>query len=469
MQTIFVSISMLGVFRNLFFFSESFFFRLKREAEKRNIRIVVLLHNRDLSKYEQFFAPHLGERVVVEGVVVPTYKNFFQKAFRFFYAYLVYTTTTKILTTMGMRPEEPPAASRRVLAPLRVLIAKIFGWSIFIKNTLVPRAYCMFFPARPFRALFEKYNPALVVAPNVYGLFDTELAREARKQGVYSVGMLANWDHVDKYFLPIKTDEILLPSEQVKLAAAKYQGYQPEKISVIGYPYHDLFVRDEFKMTRGALLSEIGLLLGARYILYVSGSSYCPDEPEVIEEMLRWIHAGDFGPDTYLVIRPYIGGRGKDKAFDEKKFFGFKNDSRVVFFDERVWDSLPKSITYINIMRYASVVMTVYSTAFLESAIMDRPLVAASFDGRQARPLYRSIRRFEGFEHFKSMIETGAVRRTLNFKELKAALRAYMDNPALDAEKREAVRRELCFKLDGESSGRVVSAVLDALNKIKHV
>lgn len=467
MKTIFVSLSMLGVFRNIFFFPESVFFRLMDEARRRNFRVVVLMHRRDLWKYAEFFAPHLGTHCSVEGVLVPSDKNIVQKAFRFFYAYLIYTATTKILTTMGMRPEEPPAASRRFLAPFRVLIARSFGRSSFLKKRIIPALYERVFPRRPFKEVFEKYRPALVVAPNLYGLFDTELAREARRHKVRSLGFLANWDHVDKYFLPIKTDHLLLPSEQVKRAAVKYQGYAPEHITVVGYPYHDLFVRDEFKMPRADLLRAVGLPAGSRYLLYTSGSSYCPDEPEVIEEILSWIKKGAFGADMYLAIRPYVGGRGKDKAFDEKKFFAFKNDPRVVFFDAQVWNSLEQSIVYINLMRHAGVVMTVYSTAFLESAIMDRPLVAASFDGRQTRPLHRSIRRFEGFEHFQSMFSTGAVKRALDFDELKSALAAYLINPTLDTDKRAAVREELCYILDGQSSGRVVDAVLRAL-EYKH-
>ncbi|OHA20655.1 MAG: hypothetical protein A2836_02235 [Candidatus Taylorbacteria bacterium RIFCSPHIGHO2_01_FULL_45_63] len=465
MKTIFVTMPNVSVFRNLYFFPKSFFNQLEDALKlKKDTRVVFLVHKGDYEKYIWFFKPHLSDRVIVEEVLVDPKKNIWRKFFRFLYAYLVYTGTTKVLTTMGMRVDDPPAAANRHVFIIRILLANTFGRSRFVKRKVVPFLYPRVFTERPFEDLFTRYKPRLIFTTNLYGEFDTFLLAEAKRRGVKSIGMLANWDHVDKYFLPLQSDVLLVQNEQVKSAAYRYQAYENHELKCTGYPYFDFIIDPHFVMKREDILAHLGFPAAGRYILYISGTAYCPDEPDVIENILSWIDQGVFGPNIHLVLRPYLGGRSKDKEFDRKKFEGFKNHPRVRFYTEKAWNSMSDAVNFMNVMRHASVVMTVYSTAFLEAAVLDRPLVAAVFDGYHKRPYHRSIRRFEEFEHFKDFIKTGAIKRTFSFEQLKYALAAYLKNPAIDADKRAYVREKVCYKLDGHATKRTLDFVLDMLD-----
>ena len=99
----------------------------------------------------------------------------------------------------------------------------------------------------------------------------------------------------------------------------------------------------------------------------------------------------------------------------------------------------------------------------LEAAIHDRPLMALSFDGYKVQPFERSIRRFEEFDHFKSVLDTGAVKVARSFDELFAMTDKYLKNPDLDAPNREILRNEVCYKLDGRSSERIFEGVMAML------
>jgi hypothetical protein len=464
-KTIFVSFSVHNVYRNLFLFPNGFFDQLKTLLIRRpDLRFVFLLRARDREKYASLIESGPAGQSILEVVDIPSQKSTLQKLFRFFYAYLTYTNTTRILTTMGMRIDEPPGASNRSLSLIRSGIAFTFGKSIYFKKRLIPKLHETIFPERPFRQLFDTYQPDLVFATHIYGEYDTYLLREARFSGVRTVAMPSGWDHIDKYFLPIEADTLLVPSQQVLEHAVKFQSYDRDRIVITGYPHFDFLTSQEAFMPRKEVLSTCGFPPDSRYILYVSGSAYCPDEPDIIEKVANWIDDGSLSPDTHLVIRPYLGSRSKDKEFDQKKFARLTTRSKIYYYDTKSWDTIADSIFFANLMRHASVVMCVYSTVFLEASLYDRPLLAATFDGYHKRPYHRSIRRFADFEHFKDVLSLGAIKQVFDFPALKSALRAYLADDTLDAPAREMFRRETCYMLDGKASSRILDLIVKSVD-----
>jgi CDP-glycerol glycerophosphotransferase (TagB/SpsB family) len=275
--------------------------------------------------------------------------------------------------------------------------------------------------------------------------------------------MQASWDHIDKYYLPFQADIFIAHSEQIKQAAVRFQSYSPDSVIVTGYPHFDFLTSPASFIEREKTLFALNLPPTARYILYVSGSSYCPDEPDILETMLSWVEKGEFGENIYIVLRPYLGSRSKDKEFDERRYRSLKKHTRLVSFEKRGLEDFDDTAMFLNVMRHAGVVMSVYSTVVLEAVVFDRPLLTAPFDGYAKRPYYRSIRRFEEFEHFQDVIKSGGLRRAFNFAELKEMLRFYLENPAIDAAGRQKMRNDLCYRLDGKSGERLTGVILSAL------
>ncbi len=464
LKTIFFTLSSPLVFRNLFFFPGSVFDQLREKvAQDQNLRIVFLVQKRDYEKYLPFFADHLSDRIILEKAPPARIENIFQKFFYFFYSYLIYTGTTRTLATLGVRPDEPPAGGKMYLAPIKILIARTFGRLKFIKAKIVPWIYLRLFGGENFSSLFSQYNPSMIFAGHIYGQFDTRLLGEAKRRQVKTAGMISNWDHFDKYYLPLKPDFLLAQSEQIKDMAVKFQSYNSADISMVGYPHIDFIVSEKYAATRGEILKDLGFSENSKYILYISGSAYCPDEPDTIENILKWADDNKFGLDTKLVIRPYLGGRGADRDFDEKKYNRFEEHPRVVFYKKEFWGDLARSTQFINIMRHADAVISIYSTAVLEAAALNRPLVGIGFDGYKVRPFNRSIRRFMLREHFHDVLNSGGVSTAENFDDLFKILDNYLKNPHLHERERDKMFERLCYKRDGLASERVVTKMLDKL------
>lgn len=459
MKTLIFALSSSAVYRNLFFFPGSVFERIvARLRQNPDERVIFVLPPQFRDKYGPLIVPEgLERRIIVRIADVPIGKSFLKRAFYFLYSYLVFTGTTRIMASMGTRPDEPPAGGKWYLAPVKILIARTLGRSRWIKRTLVPRLWLAIFRERPFAEIFDEYKPDKVFAPHVYGWFDTHILAEARRRGIETVAMPAGWDHLDKYFLPFHADRLLVAGDQVRRMALEHQAYRKESITAVGYPHFDFIVRRDYMRPRADVLAQLGFPQNSQYILYVSGSAYCPDEPDIIEKILEWADQGKFASDVRLVIRPYLGGRGRDKAFDMEKFNRFASHPRVVFYRQEFWGDLERSFDFMNILAHADAVLALYTTMTVEAAVLDRPLIAPAFDGYKTRPYRRSIRRFLGFDHFREVLETGALRVAYNFDDLFSALDAYLKNPDLDADKRQALRDKICGALDGQASARILA------------
>lgn len=463
-KTIFFTISSPLVYRNLFFFPGSVFDKLKKlVSERPNLQFVFLVQKKDLEKYKNFLHDSLNENFLVEAVKVFAPSSFLEKFFYFFYSYFIYTGTTRTLATLGMRPDEPPAGGKRWLASLKILIAKTFGRSKFLRKKIVPWLYHKIFKSRPFAELFLKYNPSLIFASHIYGQYDIQLLAEADLRKVKTVGMTSNWDHFDKYYLPLRPDFLLAQSEQIKNFAIKYQSYDSENIAIIGYPHFDFITDHSHAVLREQILRELGFPFDAKFILYVSGSAYSSDEPDTIEKILEWADKKELGGSTYLVIRPYLGGRGADRDFDEAKFNRFEEHSRVRFYKKEFWGDLSKSIQFFNIMRHADVVISMYSTIVIEAAALDKPLVGIGFDGYKKRRFAQSVRRFMLREHFQDVLNSCAVRTAYSFPELKEILKKYLDNPSLDHKSRMLMIQRLADGADGKAGERIIEHILKHL------
>ena len=463
-KTVCISISSSASFRNLFFFPGSVYDRLEEAfSTDPGLTVVLIMSSHARQKYDFFFSgegKRYGDRLRIEVADVPLAKTRLQRLFYFFYSYLVYTGTTRIMATLGTRPDEPPAGGRGFLAPVKIFIARTFGRSRWLKRSVIPWLWLAVFTERPFAPLLDRVSPDVIFATHLFGWFDTLLMAEAKRRGIRTVGMPAGWDHLDKYFLPFHADRLLVASGQVRRMATDYQAYHPSEIVTIGYPHFDFIVRKENFKPRAEVLNRLQFPAHAKYFMYVSGSAYCPDEPDIIEMILKWADEGKFGEDVYLVIRPYLGGRSRDRAFDMEKFNRFASHPRVVFYQKEFWGDLALSIDFMNILAQADVVIALYTTMVVEAAVLDRPLVAPAFDGYTTRPYARSIRRFMGFDHFREVLNTGALRIVYDFDQLFSALDGYLKNPQIGADARAHLRRSICGMLDGNASRRILNVVL---------
>jgi len=178
MKTILFSIADGVMFKNFASFSGSVFDLLKK---KRDIRIVVIVNKGDKTL---FGGIELGNNVIIEEVKEKLSKTILQKAFSFFYSYLIFTKTTRLVSSYGVRSDIPRPLIRYYNYPLKIFIANVFGKSRWIREKVVPMLYIKIFSSyRPYKNIFEKYEIDLVFIPTIcLWPADLEILVEAKRQ-----------------------------------------------------------------------------------------------------------------------------------------------------------------------------------------------------------------------------------------------------------------------------------------------
>ena len=117
----------------------------------------------------------------------------------------------------------------------------------------------------------------------------------------------------------------------------------------------------------------------------------------------------------------------------------------------------------IGILAHADLVITMYSTFFIEAAIFDKPLIAIAFDGFKKLDYWNSAERFFEWDHLKEIGELGGIWRVKSREELLAAINFYLANPGhLKDGRKKIVLRQTQFR-DGQSAKRVADAILKFL------
>lgn len=450
MKTIFVSISNPVVFRNFALFPDSVIEQISRD---KNYRMVLLMRKNLFPK----FVEENKDRFVIEEFVESQKKSTLQKIFYFFYSYLIFTDTTMLVSSYGVRADRPRPLYKYWNFPFKLLLANTFGRSRWIKERFVPWLYLYIFPDRPYKYLFEKYNPERVFLTNIcIWPADLEFLVEAKRQKVKTIGMPANWDHLSKYYIPFKPEKLLVWSPQVKYEALKYQHYKDEDTHIVGSPQLDFLLKPANIMPRRDVLSKFGFPESAKLITFFSQGPYSLDGADLINMILDWIKSGELPTNTYIVIRPHPNGL---KEID--KYLPFKENPRIYIDDVEGWSSIPRVTNYINLLYHSDIVLTTYSSIATEASIFDKPTIIAGFDGYKKRPLYQSVRRHAKFTHFQYLLPIGGIKVVKSGEEMKQSIKAYFDRPQTDSEKRKKLAEEVFGYLDGKNVSRVVKEVLN--------
>ncbi len=455
-KTIFFSVSSRIGMRNLMLVPGGVFDLLKKDKEN---KIVVLISKKLRLKYKEYFDEQCAEKNVVLEIIEKDFqKTFIQSVFTFFYSYLVFTKTTRLLASKGARADKVAKGSTYAY-PFKWLNYKLFGRFRWIKKVFVPKLYMLLFKKRPYLKLFDTYKPDLVFLPNIAHSPDLDLLAEARRRNIKNVGMVGSWDHFNKYFVPLRSDILLAWSNVIKEEAVKYEAYEESQIKLTGFPQFDPYVDRKNIIPRDEFLSQLNLPVNKKVIFFASEGAYCLDGPDIIDMMLKWIEEGSIAPSV-IILRLYPGVPKEEQTY--AKYL----DHPLIHIDETDnWSSTENLMHFINILYHCDVSISTYSTIAIEASIFDKPLINISFDGYHKREPHRSVKRLVNFSHFEHITKAGGLSTVNSEEELLRVLKNYLDDGHLYARERESLRERMCWKLDGQSSARIVDYVLQYLNE----
>jgi CDP-Glycerol:Poly(glycerophosphate) glycerophosphotransferase len=314
--------------------------------------------------------------------------------------------------------------------------------------------------------LLKAYSPDVVVTTGPQRYEEPAIVASAKRLGIPTVAFITSWDNITtKNRIPFRHERYLVWSAQMKDELLRFYPYVADSaVSIVGAPQFDVFFQERFHEDRAAFCNRLNLRANLPIILYALGSPNFLKEHHGALALARIVEAGDLG-DVQLLVRPHpLFDRGEEaKAFER-----FGRRVRV----QRTGDKdLPtgsraqgtEDITdWVNTFRHADVVVNLSSTATVDAAICDKPVVNLDFDPEPGQPhaaLVHDVNHV--WTHFKPIAESGGVRLVGSVTEMVTAIREYLEHPETDAEKRHWIVNHVCGRVDGRAGARFADAVLD--------
>lgn len=429
-----------------------------------DIRIVFLAPAEKLDYYRREFP---GERIVFD-ILPPVASSRRERLFRFAEIASIHTRTTYIM----QRSELWRQGSRKYF------LLRLWGFSVKAKLRFLGRfrwwrrcirASYGALPADPrVAAVFETYRPDLVYAPTMLTP-DMPFLKEAKKRGIRTAGMVLSWDNLySKTLLRVHPDLLLVHTPSIQRQAESLGDYPSEKIRVVGIPQYDRVFRKQDLASREDFLRSIGADPAKKLIVYaLSGKQGLAIEYDVIAMLARMRRNGSMPQDADVLVRPYPRFDLPAGVMERiTKQYGFLAHASMAHagtakdsweFDEGAIGLL------VNTLHHADLIITMYSTFFIEGAACGKPLIGIAFDAGRKNNFWNSATRFFEWDHLAEIRPLGGIRLVQSEQELADAVREGLQHPEARAPGRERIVAQQCHVTDGRAGERVAVLLREML------
>lgn len=329
--------------------------------------------------------------------------------------------------------------------------------------------------------LLEKHQPDLVIASTAGWRLDRYLLREAHQRRIPTLAAIVGWDNSSSYTIPgAPMDYATCWSELQKAELVDGSDWDPQRVHIGGIPSYDGYLRKIWQMSREDYFRLHGLDGKRKLISYAcSFVHFAPNYPNV-EALARLAASYSLSEPSQLLIRLHPSHfQDKPRIFAEERerIFALEKQYPHVHVVHPV--AMGGSLGYYggedmdekaSMMAHSDVFVTVYSTMVVETAVHDTPIIGAVIDtpGGWNVPgkFSLSLKEIGDWPTHQRFREAKAGRVAKDEVELRAALNAYLQNPALDsAERRKFIEDEITYT-DGTSGKRTAEFILKVLEKI---
>ncbi len=278
----------------------------------------------------------------------------------------------------------------------------------------------------------EKERPDVVlVTPLVYlGSSQFDMLRTALSMGLRTAFCVGSWDHLSsKALIRDLPDRVFVWNETQKDEAVRLQGVPPGRVVVTGAQCYDHWFGRRPVRSREDFCRRVGLPTDRPFLLYVCSALF-PRSPLEAEFVRRWVQAlrGSAHHElrsVAVLIRPHPARMGEWDTVDLSPF------EHVTLYGSNPVDDASKD-DYFESLFYSSGVVGMNTSAFLEAAVVDRPvhtILLPEFHENQ-----------EGTLHFQYLFTVGGgvllAGRSFeaHHEQLVASLRRSPDQPGTNPE-----------------------------------
>lgn len=357
---------------------------------------------------------------------------------------------------------------------LMILLLRNFSWARKLLVKLQNR-----YTTNIYSDLFDKYQPDMVIASTPGWRMDRYLLRESAKRGIPNMTVIVGWDNSSSYNVRGADVQYATCWSQLQKDELVYgSDWNPEKVNIGGIPSYDGYFRKQWLMPRDEYFKLHKLDPNRKLISYASSFvHFAPNYPN-IEALAKLVSSDSLTEPSQLLIRLHPSHfQDKPKIFAEERARVFELEKKYPHVHVVQPVALGGSLGYYggedmdeksSMMAYSDVVVTVYSTMLVETAVHDTPMIAATIDvpggWNKKNKFSLSLKEIGDWPTHKRFREAKAGRVAADENELRDALNLYLNDKTTDAkERRKFVEDEITFT-DGTSGKRTAEYIVKILN-----
>jgi CDP-glycerol glycerophosphotransferase (TagB/SpsB family) len=360
---------------------------------------------------------------------------------------------------------------------LMILLLRNFSWARKLLVKLQNR-----FTTKIYSDLFEKYKPDLVIASTPGWRMDRYLLRESAKRGISNMTVIVGWDNSSSYNISGADVQYATCWSQLQKDELVYgSDWNPENVNIGGIPSYDGYFRKQWLMPRDEYFKLHKLDPNRKLISYASSFvHFAPNFPN-IEALAKLVSSDSLAKPSQLLIRlhpSHFQDKPKIFADERKQVFELEKKYPHVHVVQPV--ALGGSLGYYggedmdeksSMMAYSDVLVTVYSTMLVETAVHDTPMIAATIDvsGGWNKPnkFSLSLKEIGDWPTHQRFRQAKAGRVATNLTELKEALDLYLKDKTVDSsERKKFVENEITFT-DASAGKRTAEFILKTLTSLR--
>ena len=245
--------------------------------------------------------------------------------------------------------------------------------------------------AEEIRQQLRDFQPdVVVITPLVYlGSWQFEVLRAAQAEGVRTAFAVGSWDHLSsKALVRDVPQRVFVWNDTQKAEAIRLHGVPADRVVVTGAQCYDQWFGRQPERTREEFCALVGLPSDRPFVLYVCSALFW-GSPIEAEFVCRWIRSLRSSEDAdvrsaAILIRPHPARMDEWKAIDLSQF------ENVALYGSNPMDASSRE-DYFESLFYSRAVVGLNTSAFLEAAIVDRPvhtILTAEFADNQTGTLH---------------------------------------------------------------------------------
>ncbi len=363
-------------------------------------------------------------------------------------------------------------ARRRQLFPVMEAAARLMRRSYPLRRALV--VYQSRFTPAIYADLFEKYQPALVIAGSPGFRQDRFILREAAARNVPTAAAIISWDSSSSYGLPgAQVDWITCWSEIQKQELVGGADWLPERVNVGGMPPYDNYVCKEWVLPRQDYFRQHELDPDRALLSYASSFVSWSPNIQNVEALANLVVSGRLSRPAQLLVRLHpihMSGHYVAEADRIRQLAAENPHIHVVepvplgslghYSGEDVTERT-------SMMAHSDIFLTVYSTMCVEAAFQARPTVSVCIDSQDgyAGKYWVPMSQIGVWPTHSRFRTSGAGKVALDEDQLCDAINAYLQDMQADLEAQRRFLEQECTYTDASASKRTADFFLSLLNK----